>query len=78
MATDDRPAAADASRPREIRDGRFVCSAENPMPLKAPGHWLHPDAKFDFDEYGSLGSGGSHEHYTCPHCKKGFYVELPD
>ena len=48
------------------------------MQKSAPGAWLHPDAKLDFEEYGGLSVGGDYEHYTCPNCGKGFYVELPD
>ena len=57
---------------------RSVCTSESPMQKSAPGAWLHPDAKLDFEEYGGLSVGGDYEHYTCPNCGKGFYVELPD
>ena len=57
---------------------RKVCTKDAPMPQGDKGYWQHPDATLDFEEYNGLSGGGDYEHYTCPNCKKGFYVELPD
>jgi hypothetical protein len=55
-----------------------ICTKDAPMPPNAPGRWVHPDAKLDFEEYNGLMGGGDYEHYTCPNCGKAFYVQLPD
>lgn len=68
-----------APAPQAINEwGQFLCTADAPMPPGALGRWVHGDAKLDFEEYNGLAGGGDYEHYTCPHCRKGFYVELPD
>jgi len=48
------------------------------MPTGDNGRWQHPDAKHLFDEYGSLGEGGSYARYECPNCGLRFWVTLPD
>jgi hypothetical protein len=43
--------------------GRLLCTSERPMPDKAPGLWVHPEAEC---------VGGSHDgacdDYRCPAC----------
>lgn len=55
-----------------VAGSRSVCTAANPMPLNAPGLWVHPDAKDDGrnDPY--------YDHYICPHCKTRFHVEVAE
>lgn len=64
----------------QAEDGRFVCSKENPMPSVIPARskWSHPDAVETAEDYGPGGgvSDGDFVQYTCPHCKKSFWVEL--
>ena len=53
---------------------RYICTAEAPWtPEKGPA--THPDAKEgrQLDGY----PGGDLVEYLCPHCGKGFMVELP-
>jgi len=57
---------------------RQTCTKDAPMPKGDKGLWWHPDAIPDFEEYNGLAGGGDYEHFTCPNCGKGFYVELPD
>jgi hypothetical protein len=57
---------------------RKTCSKESPMPKGDNGRWLHPDAEYMKDDYGSLSQGGSYEEYKCPNCGLNFRVTLPD
>lgn len=60
------------------RDHTFTCTAANPWSKeKVPDGWqtVHPDAISGEDR--DFGGGEYCASYTCPHCKKHFYVELP-
>jgi hypothetical protein len=52
-------------------DYKYVFSAS-----KEPTH-IH-DFKYEGDDYGSLGGGGSYEIYRCTICRKSHYSPLPD
>lgn len=57
------------------------CTKDNPwdgVKLENGVRISHPDAIEIAEDYGSLGSGGSHIEYECPHCKHKFLVQLPD
>jgi hypothetical protein len=56
----------------ELAGSRSICTLENPMPANAPGRWQHPDAASD------PGNDPYHDHYTCPHCKLRFSVEVAE
>ena len=51
----------------------FICTAERPMPMPAPGGaWLHPEAKC----VGGC-SEGCCDDYRCPACGVKWRSELP-
>lgn len=66
--------AADQMATWPKQDGRFVCTAERPMPQPSPGGaWLHPDA----EDAGTCHMGCC-DRYQCPHCGVRWLKEMPD
>lgn len=59
---------------------RQICTAENPYAIEKGGKWQHPDAIEIDEDYGKGGgvADGDFVQYECPHCKKKFWVELPN
>ena len=60
-----------------------LCTKENPYSgerdkAEKPIRWVHPDAKIEYEHYGSFSEGGSYEKLRCPHCGIGFRNTLPD
>lgn len=58
--------------PVDAAGGRHVCTKENPWTPEKGSRALHPDAVNDYDS-----EDCEFAHYTCPHCGRHFYVELP-
>ena len=58
--------------------GRWICSKEKPYDPKNPEHrkhrWIHPDAKFLYEEHCS---DETYEVYECPNCGLRFKVTVP-
>lgn len=59
---------------------RTICTKENPYKEGDKGRWEHPDAVEIAEDYGRGGgvADGDFIQYECPHCKKKFWVELPN
>lgn len=53
----------------------FVCTKDDPWSPEKGDKCIHPDAASGEDR--DFGGGEYCASYTCPHCKKHFYVELP-
>lgn len=70
------------NHPIDERSGRYLCSAESPMPKDRPTNskWVHPDAEEVDEDYGKRGgvADGDFVKYCCPHCQHGWWVELPN
>ncbi|TAK84342.1 MAG: hypothetical protein EPO20_14735 [Betaproteobacteria bacterium] len=49
--------------PRDLANGRYLCSPEKPMPKGAPGQWSHTGAKWVRDNYDS-----TVDYYRCVDC----------
>jgi hypothetical protein len=59
--------------PKDAESGRYLCTADRPMPKDAPGRWCHPDAKDD-----GIDHGDTYDVAACPHCGIEFKCYLPD
>ena len=61
-----------SEQPKDPESGRMICSSAHPMPPKAEGRWMHPEAK-SYDGYSDY-----YDYYNCPACGLDFKVELPE
>jgi hypothetical protein len=59
----------------KTEDGRHICTAEDPWTPEKGDRAIHPDAVAGEDR--DFGGGCYCASYRCLHCKKHFYVELP-
>jgi rubrerythrin len=57
------------------QNGRFVCTADNPMPLRATGRWEHDAEEVGDQEDGW--PGGDYQAYRCKNCGHIWKEELP-
>lgn len=58
---------------------RKHCTANNPMPADASRvEWVHLETQDVGEEINGLRGGGDYDIRECPHCRRRFYVEVPD
>ena len=65
-----------SKHPRHMASGRFLCSANHPMPKDAEGYWAHPDAS-EVGEQEDGYPGVGIVTMQCLNCKLRWRLELP-